>query len=477
MPLWPQFIGPAYRSRSPNIANEALINLFPEATEESSNPKPLAYYGTPGMKPLLSVGTLVSRGMFAQDGRTFAVVGAVLYEFDAALTIATNRGPVANDGSPVSFSTNGRGGEQLIIVSGGHVYVFSLTLNTLSVAIVLPLTNAPVMVDFLDGYFLLSEADTIRVWFSALEDGTSWDALDFFAVSVSSSNVVGIKVLHDKLFVFQSQASVIYYDSGDADNPFIPYPDSVIQEGAVTPWAIAMQGESLFWLAQDDQGTNRIVESSGGNPSVISTPPISFALASYSTIDDAEVLPYEQEGHAFLCWTFPSGDQAWVYDQREQQWHERAAFVSATGTRARWRARGTCASQGKILVGDFATGQISTLDMDTFTDGAAPIQRLRRAAYLSAENQWMFLDRFELGIQSGVAGELMLSLSRDSGYTWTPPTTASMGEQGNYNARAIWRKLGRARADRLLFEVTSTDAVRQVWSGAWLVARPGSGQI
>lgn len=393
-------------------------------------------------------------------------------------------GTIPNDGLPVSFASNGRGGEQVALVGGGQLKIINLRTNTLSAAITLPLTNAPVMVDFLDGYFVLSEANTIRVWFSALEDGTSWDALDFFAVSLTSSNVVGIKVFRDRIWVFQSQSSLVYYDSGDADNPFVPYPGSVMQEGCVTPWAIVVLGEQIFWLAQDNQGRNRIVSAVDYAPVVISTPPISFALASYSTTADCEVLAYEQEGHPFVCWTFPTGDQAWCYDTRTQQWHERSTYDATTGLRHRWRARGSCATETGIIVGDAVTGDVYTLDLDTFTDNGATIQRLRRTPYLSAENQWMFIDRFELGIQSGVGlvdgrePELMLSLSRDSGYTWTPPTMTSMGAMGNYLARAIWRKLGRVRADRLVIEVTQTDPVRAVWGpGAWIKARAGSGQL
>lgn len=484
MPLWPQFIGPAYRARSQAIAADALINLYPELSENGSDTKQATYYGTPGLQAFATAATVSTRGSFSQDGFAATAIGGVLYAVNATLRTLTAIGPIANDGLPVSFASNGRGGEQLALTSAGKLYIYDYVTGVLSGPIALPLTNAAVQVEFLDGYFVLSEADTVRVWFSALEDGTSWDALDFFAVSLTSSNVVGIKVFRDRLWVFQSQSSLVYYDSGDADNPFVPYPGSVMQEGAVTPWAIAVLGEQIYWLAQDNQGRNRLVSAADYAPTVISTPPISFALASYATIADAEVLAYEQEGHPFLCWTFPTGDQTWCYGVREQQWHERSTYDAETGLRHRWRARGVSAIEGVLFVGDYSTGDTYALDLDTFTDNGGTIQRLRRAPYLSAENQWMFIDRVELGIQSGVGlpdgsePQLMLSLSRDSGFTWTPPITAGMGAIGNYLARAIWRKLGRVRADRLVIEITQTDPVRAVWGpGLWIKATPGSGQL
>lgn len=484
MSLWAEFVGPAYRARSATIAADALVNLYPETTTIAEEVKQHAFYGTPGLRWLVTAPTLDCRGSLEQDGRAWTVIGDTLYSLNASVTVLTRIGTIPNDGNPVSMSINGRGGEQLVIVGGGQLKVLNLTTNVLSAAVALPLTYAPVQVEFMDGYFLLVEATHIRVWFSALEDGTSWDALDFFAVSVTSSNVVGIKTLRDRLWVFQSQSSVIYFDSGDADNPFAPYPGTVMQEGAVTPWAITAFGEALWWLAQDNQGRNRFVSATDATPQVVSTPQISFSLAQMPSIADMEVLAYEQEGHPFIVWSSTSGDKSWCYDAREQAWHERVSWDTALGIRHRWRARGACVVGNTIVVGDRITGDLYALDLDVFTDNGTTIERMRRAPYPSAENQWLFLDRFELGAQTGVGNSdvpdpsLMLSLSRDNGQTWTPPTTSRLGKAGEYLTRVIWRKLGRVRADRLVIEITMTDAVRCVIGpGAWMKARPGSGQL
>lgn len=486
MPLWPNFIGPAYRARSQSIAADVLKNLYTEISENPSDAKQSNYYGTPGLKFFLSVGSAECRGSFSQDGRTFTVYGPTLYEIDTGGMSATILGTVANNGQPVSFASNGRGGEQLAISAGGKLYIFKLTTNVFSGPIILPLTHAAVMICFIDGYFLLMEADSIRVWFSALEDGTLWDALDFFARSETSDNLVGIAVIRDRVWALGSQTSEVYYDSGDADNPFVPYPGSVMQEGLVSPWALTVLGEALYWLAQDGNGRNRMVSTTDYNPVVISTPPISYAIAQYQTTTDCEVLAYEQEGHPFVVWTFPSGDQTWAWDARESQWHERDNFNEMTGQGHRWRARGVCAAGDLIIVGDFENGNLYTLDLDTCQDNGKTIRRMRRAPYPSAENQWIFVNRIEMGIQSGAGltvgqgsnPELMLRVSRDSGSTWSDIITTTLGKVGNYMARAIWYRLGRVRADRLVIEVTQTDPVRTVWGpGLWLKVTAGSGQL
>ena len=115
MPVWSQFCSGSYTSRSGTLDQEATINLYSATVESQSNAKQKSLIGTPGLRKLLSVSTTACRGLFSEDGRTWCVVGAVLYELDLTANTATSRGTIADDGLPVSFASNGRGGEQLAI--------------------------------------------------------------------------------------------------------------------------------------------------------------------------------------------------------------------------------------------------------------------------------------------------------------------------------------------------------------------------
>src|SRR5881396_224847 len=207
MPAWSQFCGGSYQSRSPTLDCEQTINLYPATVESQTNTKQKSLIGTPGLRRLMSVATTGCRGIFSEDGRTWCVTGGVLYELDLAANTATSRGTIANDGLPVSFASNGRGGEQLAICGGGAVYVLDLETNVLTGPIALPLTNAAVQIEMIDGYGLLLEADTVKVWFSALENFESWDALDYWARSQTSDNYVALAVVRDRIYAMGSSTT------------------------------------------------------------------------------------------------------------------------------------------------------------------------------------------------------------------------------------------------------------------------------
>lgn len=489
MALLEAFVGGTYQALSPTMAADLAVNVFAETRRVDGSKKTRWLLGTPGLKLFATGGALQCRGWFSQDGRTFVVLGANLYEVTIATATLTLLGTITNnDGDPASFASNGQGGDQIAIVGGDELKILDTSTNTLSAAITLPFSG-PVMVVFLDAYFLINQRDSPIIWFSALDDGTSWDGLDFIARSGTSDNIIGIGVAQNRLWAFGSKSTGLFYDAGDVDTPFLPYPGTITQIGAVTPWAIVRRSDVFTWLAQDGTGTPRIVKAAGGPaPTTISTPPIEQWLAACASLATAEMLTYQQAGHTFVAITCPDSPddvQTYVWDDTEQLWHARAGWDQAKGRFTRWAARGCAHVEGLVFVGDAETGDLYTLDLDTYTDNGAMVVRDRTIPYVSDENQWLFLDQVELAAQVGVGlltGQgsqpvVELSISRDAARTWISAGTAILGAMGAYASRTIWRRLGRVRMDRLVLKVRQTDPVRCAWLGLHLRSTAGTGQL
>lgn len=492
MALWSGFSsGGTYQALSPIMAADEAINIFTE-TRGSGSAKQVTFYGVPGLRNVGTAATVVCRGWFEQDGLALVTVGATIYTVTFANPLApilTSIGTIPNDGLLVSYASNGAGGDQVAIVGGGELKIYDTGTSTLSAAIALPFVG-PGMVVFTDGYFLINQEDSPIVWYSALEDGTSWDALDFFARSGTSDNVVGLFVNKSRVGVLGSATSTLYYNSGDSDTPFLPFPESVTQWGLIAPRGFVMEGDVGHALMRRAGGLPQVVRFGPEmQPDVVSTPPIELRLQSATTLADAEMVVYTQAGHTFACLTCPGltalGETP-CYDVVEKQWHKRGLWETGTATFGRWQVRGLIAIGQYVYAGDYNNGDLYVLDLATYDNDGDILRRVRRAPYLGTNNQWVFITEFELGMQAGVGlssgqgsdPQVILRLSRDGANTWVDCGFGSLGPQGHYDARCHWDRLGRVRADRLVFEVSQTDPVKTVWGpGAWVEMQAGTGQL
>lgn len=461
------------------------MNLYRSTVESEGAAKTAYLLGTPGLRSLGTVATSGCRGTFTQDGRTWTVIGAVLYELTFDQFVATARGPIVDDGLPVSMVSNGDGGQQLAIVGGGQLKIFDLVTNVLSAAIVLPLTQPPVMIGYLDGYFVISEALSPILWFSAIEDGESWDALDFFTRSTASDFVVAMACANNRVWVFGSETSEAYEDVGDADNPFQPIKGSLFQIGCAAAWSVSVGVNTMRWVGRSSRGGAVVYRLDGYAGTRISTHAIETRLGDAATLTDAEALTYEQDGHLHYALTCPSmgvAGETIVLDETEHEWHDRSAWNATRGREEMWRVRGHAYVGQTHVVGSWDSGSIWALDLNTFDDDGAILRASRRAPYLGAENAWATIDAFELGVENGVGlnsgqgsdPQIELRVSKDGAKTWWSAGNASLGPMGNYDDRTFWTRLGQARIDRLVLEVVITDAVKRVIGpGAWIRATPG----
>jgi hypothetical protein len=491
--IWEQFAGGFYKALVPVMGSDQAVNIYTETRQVPGSPKQIFMFGTPGLKLFATVATQGNRGWFSQDGRTFTVVGATLYEVDADAATATSRGTIVDDGLPVFYASNGAGGDQLGIVGGGQLKVLDLVTNVLSAAISLPFSN-PVTITFLDGYGLINEQDTPIVWFSALEDLETWDALDFFTRSNTSDNIIGIAATKDRIACLGSKTTTWYYDSGDADTPFLPYPGTTVQTGLTQPALLGVYNDELFFVAKSERGQIRVARMMDTQVQTISTPPIDAFLANAPTLADAELLIYYQEGHAFIAITAPSSPdhlQTPCYDLTEWLWHFRAGWDTETGQYLRWRARGSAVEGTRVFVGDYANGNLYTLDLETYADELADdetsiLKAERTAPYASAIPQWLFINAIQLLAQAGVglggsgSGSdpmVQLEISRDGAQTWIDCGLRALGKIGQYTQRTIWRQLGRVRADLFVLRVTQTAPVRRAWGPLWIDLENGTNQL
>lgn len=480
------FIGSSYQSQSVISDAERTMNWYEEAIESEYGANRRALYPCPGFSRFILAGQITEsacRALKVAGTRVFAVVGMGLYELFVNGT-ATKRNPalaMAIDDNLATISYNGSSGDQIFITSGGNGYLLDLNTNTFSQV----LTGDATMGAMTNGIFLAFDKNTGIVRWSAINDGTSWPALNFFARSLRPDPWQAMVVGPDfKVWMIGSETSEIWAYFGTLTNPFQPLVGQVIPYGTIATWSVVTADDQIKWLTGTSLGAGIFVTASGLYPERISTHSTAFAWSNYArntTIADAECWPYQDQDHPFTVMNFKAADATWVSDGATNKWHERGYF--SAGVYSVYKPRVHCYAWGKHLVGDRTTGAISTMDIltTTETDGSV-IRRLRQAPGLIDEHRYVKYGRVELllesglGLSSGLGSNPLVSMqySDDGGHTWSDERTCSAGPMGAYTTQVYWDRCGVSR--HRVFRFICTDPIPWRVTDAWLNNRPGIGQ-
>lgn len=478
------FIGPSYVSNSPNVAVETLFNWFPQRVEVGSEKAQVTYEPTPGIEAFTQLSGFPVRGLFSQDGRTFAVGGRKFDEINTTTGVVTNRGTLsAVDSNPATMNSSGTAGHQIYITSGGKGDIFDLNTNTLTPITATGYPTDTPMGTYLDTYFLTIKGDSAQFNISALLDGTLWSALDFAVRVQASDNLVGIIQNNKVIWLIGSQTSEPWYDAGTASFPFQSVPQILIPYGCCAPFSITRNAAggngAVGWLHQSERGRGMYVTAQSYTPQRVSTYPIEATWSNVNDLQNASSYCYTDQGHEFCVLTV--GNATWVYDYTEGLWHRRGWWNPQTGQQDRQRQWVHCNADGLHLVGDWETSTVYRQDTSIPTDNGQSIVRQRRAPHLSNEQRFMFYSAFQLDMETGlgttsgqgVAPTALLQWSDDGGHTWSSGVVMNAGARGEYVTRCMAHgSLGRSR-DRV-FQVTVSDPIPWRLLQAYVQVTPGT---
>ena len=459
------FIGASYTARSKSFDSQRCVNLYPEMSQSGPGPsKNVAMLiGTPGLALWSTLAGGPVRGLLRfSAAQAIAVAGGNVYSVTTA-GVGTLLGTIGAGSGVVSMASNGI---SVMIADGTGLWAVNVADSTVA-----SLAYAADDVDFIDGYFVFNESGSGRYRITGLYS-TVIDLLKFGTAEGSPDPLVGLIVDHREVWLFGRDTTEVAFNSGRPDFPLDRIQGAFIEYGCAAARSIAKMDSSIFWLGANDRGQGTVQRAEGYRPMRISTHALEFAIASYIRIDDAIAYTYQQEGHSFYVLTFPSGNATWVYDASTGLWHERAWRNPVDATLNRHRTQCHMAFAGENLVGDWETGKIYRLDLDTYTDNGDPLPRIRACPHLSADLKWQFFNSLQVDMQAGVGlttgqgsdPQAMLQLSDDGGSTWSSEMWAAIGKIGERLARVRWRRLGKSR-DRV-FRVTVTDPVKIIMIGA-----------
>ena len=299
---------------------------------------------------------------------------------------------------------------------------------------------------------------------SALNNGLSYNALDFGTAEADPDDIVAPIVFNNQLFIGGSETTEAFQNIGGADFPF-QRSGLFLSKGIKAPFSVVGANDTFMFIGGGENEAPAIWAFEGNNYVKVSTTAIDSILstATNEEITNAFAWSYAKKGAYFVGFSIPS--TTLVFDVISGKWHERKSNVN--GDTIRSRINSVTSAYGLALVGDSQDGRIGSLDNNVYTEYDNAI--IRRVASQPFQNnmQSFTVPSIELTMEAGMGNkeaadpQVMMDRSVDGGKTFRDERARSIGKIGEYNKRSIWRRNGRvARFE--VFRFTFSEPVKPV---------------
>lgn len=447
-----------YETRNKDVSEQRLLNMYAEQMPENAK-ESVSLYNTPGLKPMLFVGNEPIFGLHFMYPYLYVFAGVSVYRVSNSGTVI-NLGNIGTINGVIRSADNGT--QILAVKPDGRGYII-----TESNVEYINNANFPLASDvtFNSQYFVVTQRNSGRFYWSELLNGLNWTALGYATQESNPDNVVGIMENRGDLWIFGDKTTEIWTPTGNANLPFQRIGSGILNIGCKAKNSIAKDKNGLYWLGNDLQVHN----AQGYSSTRISTHDLERELLEEYNPDDVSAAYgycYTAGGHDFYVLTIPHS-KTWVFDMTTKVWHERKSSNSAV-----WDAFCCANAFNKNLVGDGKNGTIYTLDSKYYVDRENDcIEREIIFPPVFLDDNRLVMDKLYLDIRTAPSDDLtfnpqiMLMWSDDGGKTWSSEHWQSLSKTGEYRARVIWRCLGQTR--QRIYKMRITDAVKVEISGLY----------
>lgn len=434
-----------YRSESLPVSAQQAINCYPVVAEVASLVSEYVV-GIPGIEEFAEIAgsNLQARGFHVMNGIAYSVNGAGLYRINSDGT-NDSLGAIAGTAN-VSMADNGT--QLCILIPGGNGYIFTESPDTLTQITDVDFTanGAPQYVVYCDGYFVFT-TDEKKFIVSALNDGLSYDALDFGSAESDPDAAVCPAKYKNQLFIMGVTTAEAQQNIGGAGFPF-QRSGLFLDKGVAAPLSVINAQDSLMFVGGGVNETPAIWALVGNGTQKVSTNAIDAMLQALTDAEVADIRAWTMgmKGSYFVGFALPT--RTIVYEMATKRWSEWQSYLNSELGLYRVFSIGT--AYGEILCNDVIDGRIGRLDPLIYSEYGENIIHQIVTMPFAQKMTSLFFPMLELTVESGMGNaddpdpEVTLERSTDGGKTWTYPRPKSMGRIGEYNRRAIWRKNGRA---------------------------------
>jgi len=440
---------------------ERTVNFYQIDDDEAK--QPIALQAMPGIKTVCTLGSDIlagGRGSLDLGDFSYVVYGNKFYRLDSNLNPTVLGNNLSTDSGPVRFSNNQN---QIMFVDGVDGYLWNFTTQTglfpvprIDTSKYFP--EQPIDITNYNGYFSVTQGESNSISYSALNDGTVWEdtthVAQTFEITFKPDQCMAIKVVNGRMFIFGGIICEQWIDDPVGLQVFSRVNNMCFEYGTPATASVTEDFGRLCFISSNKNGYEGVRMSDGGEPILISDPPLDRILKEYEQqfgIDDAVGEIYKESGHLFYEISFTKANHTWVGDltyfpQKPVRWVEREMQDES-----RFVGQNYFNFNGKNYVLDYKTNKLYEMSSNFYDYDGAVFRRMRVGRPFTRENQKLFrVSRFRIDMVTGVGtqnGEdqdpqVFLSISRDGGVTYGNTLKASSGKVGNRTAQVKFFKLG-----------------------------------
>lgn len=420
----------AYQRTRGNLPQLDVVNMFVEMSNSQgvvmqSRP-PLGEVETVGAGPIRA--SLVRDGVF--DGDRFTISGNKAYRGTTLL------GTVDGDGV-ASIAVRAA---EVLFNAGGPIYSYN---GTDFEEVTFPDSSNVAKVIYTAGYFIAVELGTGYLFFSAVNDGRTWDALDFFEVESEPDAVLDIVTLDGVLVAGGPNSVEFFAPTGNADLPFSPIQQRIFEQGVLATGCMVQDDNTFFFVGYD-----KIFYRNGNVPEAIGGDWLSEQISQSTT---CRLYLLKDQRHKHVCIRLDS--KTYAYDL-------------TTGEPFELRSYGRTNFRCGPDFGDDETGKIWEFAEYGAGNDEGIVERILTAGerLLAPKTYDNVTIECNVGTTPFLTGDytdpaLEFRSSDDGGNTWSDWEELSLGEQGDYRKIVDINALGQYSLPGAMFQVRLTDPV------------------
>lgn len=411
------------------------------------------------------------RGQIVVNGRHFGVRGQFFCEFVNGFSVTIGELISTNGDCALTANLPPDGDGQILIVGPGekegYVYQIQSNVYTQLSESIHGFVGGGAQTVFFGGRGWAIKVGSGQFQCSMPYDFLTWPGDAFGTAEFGSDNLLAIETNGNYLLLLGQYTSEVWVFQNTIPLP-VTTTNSTYNIGILAPQAHFCFENDFYWFGGNAQGKALVYTlSAGSDPRILSDYSTNRNIAVLPNQEDAYMYAYQDLGHRFIFLNFIQGNQTFVYDLSEGEWHQESTRLvpSATVNALPWES--VVFNNGQLLGLNRLTGEISQISDTIYTDNGNPIILDRKLSVFPKEASWksyfrsveLFCEMGNTPIEDEGNTPIMLRVSRDRGKTYGREMWKQMSGNGSYVCRPVWTGLGASFGLVLWFRFTANQYV------------------